>query len=103
MQNALHSHHTQDVFPAFSYRSRGSTAASWPGRTPRSPSVHSAARRPLVSKGPPDALRAAHGLLLLHMLGAVPLGRVVGGVGVVFEGFWGHCLCRMEAPEGKNK
>ena len=48
--------------------------------------------------------RAAHGLLLeLYMLGAVPLGRVVGGMGVVFEGFWGHCLCRMEAPEGKNK
>ena len=37
------------------------------------------------------------------MLGAVPLGRVVGGMGVVFEGFWGHCLCRMEASEGKNK
>ena len=37
VQNALHSHHAQDVFPAFSYRSRGSTAASWPGRTPRSP------------------------------------------------------------------
>ena len=53
VQNALHSHHAQDVFPAFSYRSRGSTAASWPGRTPRSPSVHSEARRPLASKGPP--------------------------------------------------
>ena len=61
VQNALHSHHAQDAFPAFSYRSRGSTAASWPGRTPRSPSVHSEARRPLASKGPPDGLRAAHG------------------------------------------
>ena len=105
VQNALHSHHAQDVFPAFSYRSRGSTAASWPGRTPRSPSVHSEARRPLASKGPPDGLRAAHVLLveLLHMLGVVPLRRVVGEMGVAFEGFWGHCLCRVEASEGKKK
>ncbi len=112
VQNALHSHHAQDVFSAFFYRSRGSTAASWPGRTPRSPSVHSEARRPLASKGPPDGLRAAHGLLaeLLHMLGVVPLRRVVGGMGAVLEGmgavlegFWGHGLCRMEAVEGKNK
>ena len=40
---------------------------------------------------------------LLHMLGVVPLRRVVGEMGVAFEGFWGHCLCRMEASEGKNK
>ena len=67
--------------------------------------MHSEARRPLASKGPPDGLRAAHGILveLLHMLGVVPLRRVVGGMGVVFEGSWGHGLCRMEASEGKNK
>ena len=29
--------------------------------------------------------------------------RVVGKMGVAFEGFWGHCLCQVEAPEGKNK
>ena len=40
---------------------------------------------------------------LLHMLGVVPLRRVVGEMGVAFEGFWGHCLCRLEASEGKNK
>ena len=47
----------------------------------------------------------AHGLLveLLHMLGVVPLRRVVGEMGVAIEGFWGHCLCRVEASEGKNK
>ena len=67
--------------------------------------MHSEARRPLASKGPPDGLRAAHGLLaeLLHMLGVVPLRRVVGEMGDVFEGFWGYCLCRMEASEGKNR
>ena len=63
--------------------------------------MHSEARRPLASKGPPEA----HGLLveLLHMLGVVPLRRVVGEIGVVFEGFWGHCMCRVEASEGKKK
>ena len=67
--------------------------------------MHSEARRPLASKGPPDGLRAAHGLLaeLLHMLGVVPLRRVAGEMGVVFEGFWSHCLCRVEASEGKKK
>jgi len=40
---------------------------------------------------------------LLHMLGVVPLRRVVGEMGDVFEGFWGYCLCRMEASEGKNR
>ncbi len=50
-------------------------------------------------------MRAAHGILveLLHMLGVVPLRRMVGEMGVAFEGFWGHCLCQVEAPEGKNK
>ena len=50
-------------------------------------------------------MRAAHGLLaeLLHMLGVVPLRWVVGEIGVAFEGFWGHRLCRVEAFEGKKK
>ena len=50
-------------------------------------------------------MRAAHGLLaeLLHMLGVVPLRWVVGEIGVAFEGFWGHCLCRVEASEGNKK
>ena len=67
--------------------------------------MHSEARQPLPSKGPPDGLRATHGLLveLLNMLGVVPLRWVVGEIGVAFEGFWGHCLCQVEAPEGKNK
>jgi len=28
---------------------------------------------------------------------------VVGKMGVAFEGFWGHCLCRVEASEGNKK
>ena len=37
------------------------------------------------------------------MLGVVPLRRMGGEMGGAFEGVWGHCLCQVEAPEGKNK